>query len=180
MEHLDQHIEALLFVAAEPLAYSRLTALLGVERPVLDQALVSLEQRLNGGIRLVRAETTVGLRTAPEMSNTVEQLLGDSGERDIGQAGLEVLSIILYEGPSTKTAIDFIRGVNSSSTLRTLVYRGLIERRTGSSVLEVTYVPTTDLLAHLGVTHVTQLPDRARIQEELAQFIARATPEETV
>lgn len=165
-------IEALLFAAAEPLAYARLKTMLSIDDAVLNQALREIESRLTGGIRMVRTDVAVGLATAPEAAEVVSQLLGDPGEREIGQAGLEVLAIIIYQGPSTKATIDYIRGVNSSSTIRTLTYRGLLERvRAQDNVREIRYQPTPELLAHLGVTRAGELPDFETLHTELVSFL---------
>lgn len=174
--HTSHMIEALLFAAGEPLAKARLKAILNTSDETLHSALTALDARLTGGIRLLVTDTTVGLATAPEASDVVTQLLGDPGEKDIGQAGLEVLSIVLYQGPSTKATIDYIRGVNSSSTVRTLTYRGLIERtRSQNDAREVVYQPTAELLAHLGISKAEQMPKLDEIRSELLSFITRTT-----
>lgn len=176
--HADA-VEALLFAAGEPLSYARLCTLLSTDMAGLTKACSELESRLRHGIRLVRTETTAGLATSPECEAAVTALIGDPGERDIGQAGLEVLAILLYEGPATKAAIDHVRGVNSSSTLRTLMYRGLIERVRADGSREATYHPTADVLAHLSITDPSSLPGREEIRSELARFLSHsreATP----
>ncbi len=81
------------------------------------------------------------------------------------------MAIILYRGPSTRAQIDYIRGVNTASTLRNLLARGLLER-TGNpdDAREYLYRPTVELLAHLGVTEGKELPDYATIVAELSAF----------
>lgn len=180
--HMDtttiaRKIEALLFVAGEPLSYARLRDILQVDMNQLEAGLTELGSRLTQGIRLVRAEKVVGLATAPEEADYVTVLLKDPGEKDIGQAGLEVLAIILYEGSCSKASIDYIRGVNSSSTIRTLLYRGLIERIVSGR--EVTYVPTAELLAHLGSSERGSLPEFERLSKELAAYRARSADDAT-
>ena len=111
--------------------------------------------------------------TSEEIKTAYELELG----REIGDAGLEVLAIVLYRGPSTRAQVDYIRGVNTSSTMRTLLTRGLIER-TGNPEdgREFLYRPTVELLAHLGVRKVTELPDYAKISNELAAFEQKGSP----
>jgi segregation and condensation protein B len=174
---IARKIEALLFVAGEPLSYARLRDIVQVDANQLEAGLQELSARLSHGIRLVRAEKVVGLATAPEEAEYVTVLLKDPGEKDIGQAGLEVLAIILYEGSCSKASIDYIRGVNSSSTIRTLLYRGLIERIVSGR--EVTYVPTAELLAHLGSSDRTSLPEFERLSKELAAYKARSAEDAT-
>ena len=73
---------------------------------------------------------------------------------------MEVVSIIAYRGPISKTEIESIRGVNCSYTLRNLLLRGLIERsdnpRDGRGYV---YSITFEFLKKLGVEDVKKLPD---------------------
>jgi len=170
---LDNTIEALLFAAGEPLALDRLAKLANVSRGDVSTALESLKGRLKHGVALVRTETTAALAVAGGLEETVNQLLGDPEDREIGQAGLEVLSILLYQGPATRAQIDYIRGVNSTSSIRTLLMRGLIERTKGESGREVVYQGTVDVLTHLGVTDTAELPQAAELRGSLQAFLER-------
>ncbi|MBP9669612.1 MAG: SMC-Scp complex subunit ScpB [Candidatus Pacebacteria bacterium] len=165
-------LEALLFAAGEPLELSRIATILECSTERVSELLKELQARLTFGTRLIISDTTAALLTAPEAAPALEKLFTIEG-RDIGPAGLEVLTLILYEGPLTKVHIDHVRGVNSSSTLRALMQRGLIERvRAGK---ENVYGPTVDLLAHLGVTAASELPDFDILTSELAQYRARTS-----
>ena len=169
-------LEALLFAAGEPLSYTKLRQLLSVDNAELTRALGTLQARLTGGVRLMTTDAAASLTTAPECADDIRTLLTPAAdERDLGQAGLEVLAIILYQGPSTKATIDYVRGVNSSSTMRTLLYRGLIERHVKGR--EITYHASPDLLAHLGLASLTDLPELEAIQQELAAFMERNAQE---
>src|SRR3989338_2646999 len=166
-------LEALLFAAGEPLSLAHLAKLSGATPGDVKVALDALAQRLTHGITLVRTGTTAALAVAPGMEKTINQLLGDPEDREIGQAGLEVLSILLYQGPATRSQIDYIRGVNSTSSIRTLLMRGLIERTKGESGREVAYQPTVDVLTHLGVTDTAELPQAAELRGSLQAFLER-------
>ncbi|MBI4067939.1 SMC-Scp complex subunit ScpB [Candidatus Kaiserbacteria bacterium] len=165
-------LEALLFAAGEPLSFAYLSKLSGGTPGDVKVALDVLAQRLTHGLVLVRTNTTAALAVAPGMEDTINQLLGDPEDREIGQAGLEVLSILLYQGPATRSQIDYIRGVNSTSSIRTLLMRGLIERTKGES-REGVYHVTTDALTHLGVSSADELPEAASLKESLKTFIER-------
>lgn len=170
---LDNKLEALLFAAGEPLTLDRLAKLADVPKNNVLTALETLKRRLPQGIVLVRTETTAALAVAPGLEETVNQLLGDPEEREIGQAGLEVLSILLYQGPATRAHIDYIRGVNSTSSIRTLLMRGLIERTKAEDSREVVYQPTVEALMHLGIADTTELPQAAELRESLKEFLER-------
>ncbi|MBI2612710.1 SMC-Scp complex subunit ScpB [Candidatus Kaiserbacteria bacterium] len=169
---LATRAEAFLFAEGGEITRKKLVSLLSCKEAELKSALQSLSERLKGsGIGLIETETTVSLAVSEETSGIVQEALKRELDRDIGEAGLEVLAIVLYMGPSTRARVDYIRGVNSSSTLRNLLTRGLLERAGNpEDAREYLYRPTVELLAHLGVSNVNQLPDYATILTELATF----------
>ncbi len=164
--------QAFLFAEGGTLTVRKLEQFLHVERDALVAALHELAAHLEGsGLALVRTETEVSLATAPSVAEALKAAYEEELSRDIGEAGLEVLAIVLYRGPSTRTQIDYIRGVNTSSTIRTLLARGLLERTVNEKdAREYLYRPTTELLAHLGVRQAKDLPEYAAITTELAAF----------
>ena len=140
----------------------------------LSRALDELTEKLAGtGLAIVRSDTEAALVVAAEARDAVMKKATEEYERDIGDAGLEVLAILLYEGPSTRADIDYVRGVNSSSTIRTLLTRGLVERSGNpEDGREYIYRATTDLLAHLGAGKREDLPEYGTISPELTAFKA--------
>jgi len=124
---------------------------------------------LNGGaVQLSMTETEVQLVTAPELDELIEGVRKDELKRDIGKAGAETLAIVLYKGPISRVEIDRIRGVNSAFILRNLMIRGLVERGTEGKSHTFSLTPT--LLAHLGVTHKTELSNYATVLDQLEKF----------
>src|SRR3989344_8867988 len=127
--NIDAQLEAVLFFRAEPVSVKRLGALLGVAQKAVEDGLAVLEEKLKGrGVSLVRVGSEVELRTAPAASALVEKLTQEELSRDIGKAGAEALAVILYRGQATRREIDWIRGVNSTFTLRELAGRGVARR----------------------------------------------------
>ena len=89
----------------------------------------------------------------------------------MGKAGLETLSIILYQGPITRSEIDYIRGVNSNFILRNLLVRGLIEKIVSpKDTRSFMYRPTFELLQHIGVSKIENVPDYQKIRTEIENF----------
>ena len=171
-DSLAKKIEALLFSEGEPQSIKRLANILEVGTADIESALQHLAASLNGrGIAIIKTETEVGLAVSPTESEEISALHAKELEKDIGDAGLEVLAILLYRGPSTRADIDYIRGVNSSFTIRAMLARSLIERiKNPNDSREFVYRPTVELLAHLGVKEGSELPDRDTIGAELAEF----------
>lgn len=169
---LESCIEGVLFYKSEPVLKAELAQLFGVPDADIATAVTSLRTQLaSRGIALVETDTEVQLTTAPEMSELIANIRKEDLKRDIGKAGAETLAIILYRGPLTRAEVDFIRGVNSTFVLRNLLMRGLIERIPNpNDQRSYQYTSTPALLAHLGVTHKSELPNYVEIMNELDTY----------
>lgn len=166
---LDHQIEAVLFYKASPMKKSVLGKILNVEVGDIESALSTLKSRLEGGATtLVLTEDEVTLAVSPDYDDLIEGIRKDELRRDIGKAGAETLAVVIYRSPVTRSEIDRIRGVNSSYILRALETRGLVERQSGKRQGE--YVPTTELMRHLGIREKTEMPDYAGIMNALEAF----------
>lgn len=160
-------LEALLFVEGAEMKKKDLMRLMQIDMAELQATSRTLSQVLSGhGIALVESDSTLALRSAPEVASFISEVHEHSLEGDIGKAGLETLSVLFYKGPSSRAEIDYVRGVNSSSTVRGLLVRGLIEREKSGASYK--YKPTVDALAFLGASKVEELPNYEQMQDELA------------
>ena len=170
---LARQLEAVLFYKSEPVEAAALARLLNVSEEELRAAANRLGETLaERGIRLLDTGTAYALTTAPENHGLIEHLKKEELSADLGRAGLETLTIVLYRGEATRAEIDYIRGVNSSFIVRHLLIRGLVERQTNpADARSFIYRPTAELLAHLGLTSVANLPDFETIRSELINFM---------
>jgi len=167
---LDSQIEALLFALGRPLSRTELQKMLGVSQDAIESSLKTLAER-KAGVSLVDDGIEVELRIDAQNSALIEKVRKEEYNRDIGKAGLEALSAVLYRGPLTRSEIDFIRGVNSSQTLRTLTLRGLVRKIPNpKDERSFLYEPTTELLAQLGASRMQDLPDYAQVRQKLHQL----------
>ncbi|NBD74404.1 hypothetical protein GVX82_05185 [Patescibacteria group bacterium] len=164
-------LSALLFYLAEPTPRATLAAHLATTDAEIEAALPALRAQLEAvGLTLITEGETLSLRTAPAVSPLIKAVERKELTRDIGRAGAETLAIVLYKGPLTRAEIDHIRGVNSAYILRTLQVRGLVERLEARSGARVHYYrATSELLAHLGVASIDELPDYHVLQDKLAR-----------
>jgi len=165
-------VQSFLFVEGGSLSIKKLSQLAGCSEEEITIAADELKGACEGsGLTITQTDREVALTTSARVSDTIKAQFEASLNRDIGDAGLEVLAIVLYRGPSTRAQIDYIRGVNTSSTIRNLLARGLVERTNNpDDSREYLYRPTTELLAHLGATDTVTLPDYATIHGELSAF----------
>ena len=116
----------------------------------------------------MRKDDEVALGTSPELSELMETLAKEELSGELSKASLETLTIILYRGPVGKQEIDYIRGVNSGYTLRSLLIRGLAERLENPSDRRTyLYKPTFDLLSYMGIKRLEDLPDYQAVREEI-------------
>jgi segregation and condensation protein B len=170
--NLDAYIESILFFKGDPISVNRLSKILGKNKEEVNGALKTLEEKLQDrGLRLVFNEGKVMLGTASKASGFIEGLIKGELSKDIGQAGLETLSIVLYRGPITRSGIDYIRGVNSSFILRNLLIRGLIEKTPNPKDQRSSlYRPTLKLLSFLGVSKLEQMPKYSQIKAQIKEF----------
>ena len=165
----ETKLEALLFAEAEPLTIGRIAKWLNLTEAEVKSAAANLSATLQSrGINLIQAGDELALATAPAAAACLAAITKSRLGVDLGKAGLETIAIITYRGPISRPEIDWIRGVNSSFILRQLLIRGLIKRETkpGDSRTYV-YEPTVDLLAHLGLSQITDLPDYQPLVTEL-------------
>jgi segregation and condensation protein B len=169
---ISSQIEAILFWKAEPVSTKKLAALLGVGPESIKEGLVELQDKLsNRGLTLVQTDEDVMLGTAKEFSSLIEQLTKEDLVRDLGKAGIETLSIILYQGPISRADIDYIRGVNSQFILRNLLIRGLVERVDNpADSRSFLYKTTLELLAHMGLSKKEDLPEFDKVREDIESF----------
>lgn len=169
---LAQKTEALLFALGRPLTRKELIEKLGMSDEELELAIHELTAS-ERGVVCVDDGRMVELRVSASASKIVEDVRKEELSRGIGRAGLETLSAVLYRGPLTRSEIDFIRGVNSSQILRTLLVRGLVRRVTNpKDERSFLYEPTTELLSQLGVTNVDKLPEFTEVRSRLTALEA--------
>ena len=158
---LEQKIEAILFFKGEPISRKKLSEFLKVGQIEVNESLEKLKENLKSrGIVLQEKENEIALGTAPELSDLIEKLQKEELNKELSKASLETLSIILYKTGVSRSLIDYIRGVNSSFTLRALSIRGLIEKSIDTKdSRRYIYKPTFELLSFMGVKSVEELPD---------------------
>lgn len=162
-DELGRAIEAVLFVAVEPVLPGLLAELL--EEPVerVEEALVALADGYlsqNRGFVLARIAGGARLQTHPDLSPYVERFANRDVSHRLSTAALETLAIVAYRQPVSRAQISSLRGVNVDGVTRLLEQRGYIEvvgRADGPG--QPALYGTTDLfLERLGLDSLHQLP----------------------
>jgi segregation and condensation protein B len=161
LSDLDRSIEALLYVADNPLSTEELAQILSVDNTQVEASLIRLCGALEEhGIRLQRSGNQVQLVTAPQTSAVVENYLGLDATNKLSPAALETLAIIAYKQPITRAQIEGLRGVNCEGSLHSLASRALIASvgRLEQAGRPVLYATTFEFLQYLGLTSLSELP----------------------
>lgn len=180
MSDLAKKIEALLFVAGEPMPLAKLSKFLKKDKEEVKKAIAGLGENLSErGIRVSENNGEYMLVTAPELSGAVEDYMKEELGEDLSRATLETLAVIVYKGPLARSKIDYIRGVNSSFTVRNLMIRGLIERKPdpGDSRSWL-YSPSFDFLKYMGIEKIENLAGFEDFKKEIDELLKREVKEE--
>lgn len=167
-------LEALLFIHGEPLSIKKIKSVLDLGDADFDEVAKALEERLAAGDRgmaLLRDGEKMQLVTKPQFGRLLETFVKEALSEDLTPAGLEALSVVTYLGPISRSRLEYLRGVNSSFTLRNLLLRGLIEREPDpQNPHSYLYKASFELLKHLGVKTKQDLPDYQKFQALVAGF----------
>lgn len=157
----DALLEALLFVAPQPVSLEMLAEAADLSLEEAETALTTLEaRRAATGLRVQHNKKRLQLVSAPEAALHVEKLLGLEVHLHLSQAALETLAIVGYAQPITRPQIEAIRGVSSDSVLRTLLNAGLIEEigRAETVGRPILYGTTFEFLQQFGLQKPEDLP----------------------
>jgi segregation and condensation protein B len=154
-------LEALLFMADEPVELAELSRALEVSIAATRELVEALAESLRGrGLRVQRLGTRVQLVTTPECGPYIERFLGARHEQRLSAAALETLAIIAYKQPVTRPQVEAIRGVDCGRAIATLRARELVEElgRAETVGRPLLYGTTMRFLEHFGLEHPADLP----------------------
>jgi segregation and condensation protein B len=177
---LSAQIESVLLFKGGAVSVRDLAAATKETPEAVQAAIEELATDLQGrGVRLIVDGSRVALATAPETKELIETMRREELEGPIGRAGLETLAVVVYQGPVSRADIEYIRGVNVSSALRTLLIRGLVERvEHPTDKRTFLYRVTPDVPAYFGLERLERLPDYDSVRAALQQVVTeRPVPE---
>ncbi|MGI6367674.1 MAG: SMC-Scp complex subunit ScpB [Anaerolineae bacterium] len=167
---LARLVEALLFVADEPVNVSDLAETLEVGADQIQQALDWLvAQGRDRGVAVTRVGMRVQMVTAAEAAPAVARFLGMDRTTRLSAAAMETVAVIAYRQPVTRAQVEAIRGVNSDGVIRTLRARNLIEtvgqlEQAGRPELLGT---TFEFLRYFGLESLDMLPRFPELEDSL-------------
>jgi segregation and condensation protein B len=168
-------IEAILFVAGEPISVESLSeAFPDAGRESIEEQLKQIEaafEERGCGFRLEVAAGGYRFATRPENDVYLRKFFARQNEGRLSLAALETLAIVAYRQPITAPEISEIRGVNSSGVLRTLLERRLIRISGRKNVVGSPFLYRTsrEFLVHFGLESIQDLPRLEEFSEVLGE-----------
>ena len=157
-------LEAMLFAHAEPVEAERLADALRLSTVETQELLERLQQRYDeqeSGLTLLRFEPDRWqMTTRPYYGEMVKRILDTRRNAPLSPAALEVLAVIAYNQPVSRSFIEQVRGVDSSSTVTKLLEKGLIEEagRLDLPGKPVAFQVTDTFLRVFGLASLRDLP----------------------
>jgi len=158
--NLKSIIETILFVRAEPTDIKTLVKHTKHSEEEVRAVLAELIREYSKrGFVLLEKDGSWQLASNPANGIYIEELARSEFTQELSQSSLETLAIIAYKCPISRIEVDYLRGVNSSFTVRNLLMRGLIERvENPKDARSYLYQATFDFLKHFGLTSMQELP----------------------
>ena len=156
-------IEAILFVAGEPVAIGDLAAALELSEMETMHVIENMQKQYDDdrrGVILKRYGDHVRMETRPEYAPYVERLLQPVQRQSLSQTVLETLAVIAYRQPATKGEVEQVRGVKCDYSVQALLAKGLIQEAGRKEALgrPILYVTTDKFLEHFGLSDIRELP----------------------
>lgn len=162
---IEAAIEAILFAAGYPVKYEKLSEVLGltvtdVKRFVEHMAPSYNDEGSPRGIQLLLLPETAQLCTKERFAPYIREALGVRRGGNLSASSMEVLAVVAYNQPVTRTFIDNVRGVDSSYAVNSLLDKDLIEAVGRLDVVgrPMLYATTDKFLRVFGLNSLADLP----------------------
>ena len=165
IKNIEGAIEAILYAAGYPVKYSKLSEVLGLDERNVKKIVEHLSESFNSekskrGINLLVFDETCQFCTKEQYAPYIREALGIRRGGNLSASSMEVLSVIAYNQPATRSFVDQVRGVDSSYAFNSLIDKGLIEAcgRLDAPGRPMLYVTTEKFLRVFGISSLSELP----------------------
>lgn len=157
-------IEAVLFAAGDAVEIERLADIVDVDKRSLREILKKMIDDYNyerRGIHIIKMEDSYQMCTRGEYLEYVSMLAEPPRKQNLSNAALEVLAIVAYKQPVTRSSIEHIRGVNCDYIVNRLIERNFIEEqgRLDAPGRPILFGTTQHFLRSFGVSSLAELPE---------------------
>ncbi len=165
IKSLESAVEAILFAAGYPVKYSKIAEVLGLDVANTKNVIEHMAEEYNGakskrGINLLMFPETCQLSTKEQYAPYIREALGIKRGGNLSASSMEVLAVVAYNQPVTRSFVDQVRGVDSSYAMNSLIDKDLIEAcgRLDAPGRPMLYVTTEKFLRVFGINSLSELP----------------------
>lgn len=156
-------VEALIFVADEPITSKLIADVLGEDKQAVEAAVEQLKQEYENresGLQIREIAGGFQIATRTEFHEEVRKFLKTRPSAKLSLASLETLAVIAYKQPVTVPEILEIRGVQSASAIKTLLDKRLIVAKGRKETVgrPMQYGTSKEFLLQFGLRDLTELP----------------------
>ena len=160
---LQAAVEAILFASGEPVELDKIAQVLEIEPDVCEQVVLNLSAKLdemNSGICVLKLDNMYQLSSRTEYAEVIRDVLELRKNTPLSPAAFEVLAVIAYNQPVTKSFIEQVRGVDCSGVIATLCQKKLIEEKGRLDLpgRPLIYGTTPDFLRCFSISSLDELP----------------------
>ena len=165
LKNIEGAIEAILYAAGYPVKYAKIAEVLGLDLRNTKTIIEHMSQEYNSekskrGIHLLVFEDTCQFCTKEQYAPYIREALGIRRGGNLSASSMEVLAVVAYNQPVTRSFVDQVRGVDSSYAFNSLIDKALIEAcgRLDAPGRPMLYVTTEKFLRVFGIQSLSELP----------------------
>lgn len=173
---IEQAIEAILFAAGYPMRYDKIAEVLSLSVKDVKTMVRQMSEQYSTedthhGIQLLMYPTACQLTTKEQYAPYIREALGIRRGGNLSASSMEVLAVVAYNQPVTRSFVDLVRGVDSSYAVNSLLDKGLIEAagRLDAPGRPMLYVTTDKFLRVFGINSLDELPETEALSVAAAQ-----------
>lgn len=178
-------IEAIMFAAGYPMKYEKLADVLSITPSEVKRYVSELAEKYNSdehGIMILMFPETCQFCTKEQYAELIREGLGIKRGGNLSNSSMEVLAIVAYNQPVTRSFVDLVRGVDSNYAVNSLVDKGLIEcsGRLDAPGRPMLYSTTDKFLRVFGLNSIDELPEMELLRASDEQMEIMVPEEELV
>ena len=165
LKNIEGAIEAILYAAGYPVKYAKIAEVLGLDVRNTKKIIEHMSEEFNSekskrGINLLVFEETCQFCTKEQYAPYIREALGIRRGGNLSASSMEVLAVVAYNQPVTRSFVDQVRGVDSSYAFNSLIDKALIEAcgRLDAPGRPMLYITTEKFLRVFGINSLSELP----------------------
>jgi segregation and condensation protein B len=167
VQDMERAVEAILFAAGYPVKYEKLSEVIGLPlRDIKNLVAHMADGYGERGIQLLLFPDACQLCTKEIFAPYIREALGIKRGGNLSASSLEVLAVVAYNQPVTRSFVDTVRGVDSSYAVTSLLDKGMIEAcgRLEAPGRPMLYRTTEKFLRVFGLSSLADLPETEALQ----------------